>query len=158
MSDTTPAVTTAPESGYVKGDDIVLKIAGKGYGHAKSHKTDYSSETKERLCKPEFSASYSSGLFSNKTVTGLSISISAEGLMFYGETDTGYSAMSTEWYKGQSIEVEAYMRGATTPYLAGKFVITKLSSDSTVKEDASWSIELENDGAPTTFTPTAMNV
>ncbi len=159
MSETTPkTVAGMPASGFVDGSNLVMKIAGKGYGHAVEHKLSYSSETKERLCKPAFSAGYAPALFSNKAVVGLGISISASGLKFYGEEDTGYGAMAAEWYKGQSVQVDAYMRGADKPYLSGMFVITKLDSDAKVKEDATWSVELENDGAPSAFDPTIMNV
>ena len=57
--------------------------------------------------KPAASAGYVSGLWKGKGVTGLSISISAEGLRFYGETENGYSEIASKWGTGQSVEVKA---------------------------------------------------
>lgn len=79
MATTTPSV----KSGYCNGSDILLMIGGKAIGHCSTHTTTYNSETKDRAVKPVATAPLSAGLWKNKGVTGLSVSISAEGFVFY---------------------------------------------------------------------------
>lgn len=140
------------EENYVNGSDLLLKVGGKAVGHCTSHTLTFNSETKDRAVKPVAEASKSSGLWKGKGVTGLSISISFEGLRFYGETESGYEEISTNWGKGQSVDVEAFKRGeGTTPYLKGKFVIASLEETSPAQDDATYSGSLENDGEPETY-------
>ena len=137
---------------YVNGSDILLKVAGKAVGHCTTHTLTFNSETKDRAVKPEASKGKSSGLWKGKGVTGLSISISAEGLRFYSETENGYDELAPKWGKGQSVEVEAFERdGATEPYVKGKFVIASLEETSPAGDDATYSISLENDGEPDVY-------
>lgn len=137
---------------YVNGSDLLLKVADKAVGHCTTHTVTYNSETKDRAVKPEASKGKSSGLWKGKGVTGLSISISAEGLRFYNETENGYDELAPKWGKGQSVEVEAFERdGATEPYVKGKFVIASLEETSPAGDDATYSISLENDGEPDVY-------
>lgn len=98
---------------------------------------------------PVASADISSGLWKGKGVTGLSISISAEGLRFYDETESGYEEIAPLWGKGASVEVQAFKRGNdSAPYVKGNFVIASLEETSPAQDDATYSISLENDGEP----------
>ena len=72
--------------GYVNGSDLLLQIGEKAVGHCSTHTLTFNSETKERAVKPVASLPKSAGLWKEKGVTSLSISISAEGLRFYDET------------------------------------------------------------------------
>ena len=102
--------------------------------------------------KPAATAAKSSGLWKNKGVTGLSISISFEGLRFYDETESGYEQIAPSWGKGESVEVEAFKRGNDmTPYVKGNFVIASLEETSPATDDATYSGSLENDGEPETY-------
>lgn len=106
------------DTGYINGSDLLLKVGGKAVGHCTSHTLTFNSETKDRAVKPVASAAKSSGLWKDKGVTGLSISISAEGLRFYGETENGHEQIAPLWGKGASVEVEAFKRGGDTkPYV-----------------------------------------
>ncbi len=137
---------------YINGSDLLLKVAGKAIGHCSSHTITYNSETKERAVKPLASKAKSSGLWKDKGVTGLSISISFEGLRFYGETENGYEELAPAWGAGDTVEVEAYKRGDdTTPYLKGNFVIASLEETSGAQDDATYSGSLESAGEPTTY-------
>ena len=78
------------KNGYCNGSDMLLYIGGKAVGSCNSHTTSFNSETKERAVKPVASASMGTGLWKTKGVVGLSYSISAEGLVFYYETEYGY--------------------------------------------------------------------
>ena len=121
-------------------------------GHCTSHTLTFNSETKDRAVKPEASAAKSSGLWKGKGVTGLSISISAEGLRFYDETENGHEQIAPLWGKGASVEVEAFKRGGdATPYVRGNFVIASLEETSPAQDDATYSVSLENDGEPETY-------
>lgn len=89
----------------------------------------------------------SAGLWKNKGVVGLSVSISAEGLVFYQESETGYKSCLALIGKGQSVEVKCMERENTDkPYLTGKFVIASLERVDAAQDDATYSISLENDG------------
>ena len=145
------------QSSYINGSDLLLLVGGKAVGHCTSHKLTFSSETKDRTVKPLASEPISSGFWKEKSVTGLSISISAEGLRFYNESESGFSEISNLWGVGQSVEVKAFKRKAAasdaepTPYLVGKFVISSIEEDAPAGDDATYSISLENDGMPSTF-------
>lgn len=140
------------DTGYINGSDLLLMIDGKAVGHCTSHTLTFSSETKDHAVKPVSSAPKSSGLWKGKGVTGLSISISAEGLRFYDETENGHEQIAPLWGKGDSVEVKAFKRGGdSTPYVAGKFVITSLEEASPAQDDATYSVNLENDGEPTIY-------
>ncbi len=139
----------AETTGYVNGSDLLLSVGGKAVGHCSSHTLTMNSETKDRAVKPEASAGVDSGLWKGKGVTGLSISISAEGLRFYGEKENGFEEMAPLWGKGASVEVKAFKRSSDdAPYVQGKFVIASLEESSPAQDDATYSISLENDGEP----------
>lgn len=146
-------MTTTPttvKTGYCNGSDMLLYVGGKAIGHCTTHTTTISSETKERAVKPLASKGSSTGFWKNKGVVGLSVSISAEGLVFYQETESGYKSCLTNIVAGQSVEVKCMERGSTdTPYLSGKFVITSLERTDPANDDATYSINLENDGEVT---------
>lgn len=140
------------DTGYINGSDLLLKVGGKAVGHCTSHTLTFNSETKDRAVKPVASAAKSSGLWKDKGVTGLSISISAEGLRFYGETENGHEQIALLWGKGTSVEVEAFKRGGDAkPYVKGNFVIASLEETSPAQDDATYSVSLENAGEPETY-------
>lgn len=146
-----------PKNGYCNGSDMLLYVGGKAVGSCTSHTTTLNSETKERAVKPVASQGISAGLWKKKGVVGLSISISAEGLVFYNETESGYKELFALWKAGQSVEVKAMEReNSDKPYLAGKFVIASLERTDPAQDDATYSISLENDGEPTTLDETAI--
>lgn len=142
-----------PETGnYINGSDILLKVDGKAVGHCSTHTLTFNSETKDRAVKPVATAAKGSGLWKGKGVTGLSISISAEGFRFYNETENGYEQLTPAWGKGQSVEVEAFKRGEDTkPYVKGNFVIASIEETSPATDDATYSLSLENDGEPEVY-------
>ncbi len=146
--------TTTPKTGYVNGSDLLLYLGEKAIGHCTSHTSTFNSETKDRAVKPVASAAMSSGLWKDKTVIGLSISISTEGLRFYNETEMGFKGLFTEWIKGKSVTLKCMERGSTTPYLVGKFVIASLEESAPAQDDATYSATFENDGMPETLDAT----
>ena len=144
------------KTGYINGSDLLVKIAGKAVGHCTSHTLTFASETKDRAVKPVASATISTSLWKGKGVTGLSVSISAEGLRNYDETEGGFKSLVQAWTTGQPVEVIGFERESdATPYLSGNFVITNLEETSPAQDDATYSISLENDGI-VTITNTAI--
>lgn len=140
------------KTGYCNGSDLLLYVGGKAVGSCTSHTTTFSSETKERAVKPVASAALSSGKWKKKGVVGLSYSISAEGLRFYDETECGFKELFKLWKAGESVEVKCMERDATEkPYLVGSCVITSLEESAPAQDDATYSINLENDGEPSTL-------
>ena len=126
-------------------------------GSCTTHTTTFNSETKERAVKPVATAGISGGLWKKKGVVGLSYSISAEGLVFYDETENGYKELLALWKAGKSVEVKCMEReNSDKPYLAGNFVITSLERTDPAQDDATYSISLENDGEPDTLDETAI--
>lgn len=120
-------MATTTKTGYCNGSDMLLYIGGKAVGHCTTHTTTINSETKERAVKPVAIEGISAGRWKNKGVVGLSVSISAEGLVFYQESETGYKSCLSMISKGQSVEVKCMEReNADKPYLSGKFVIASL--------------------------------
>lgn len=137
------------EEGYINGSDLLLKVGGKAIGHCTSHTLTYNSETKARAVKPLASKSKSAGLWKNKGVVGLSVSISFEGLRYYKETENGYDQVADQWGKGASVEVEAFRRQEDeTPYFKGMCVIDSLEETSPAQDDATYSGQMSNDGEP----------
>lgn len=150
-------MATTTKTGYCNGSDMLLYINGKAVGHSTTHTTTMTSETKDRAVKAPASRPIAAGLWKQKGVTGLSISISAEGLAHYGESETGYKAMVAAWKSGKSVEVKCMEREESeTPYLAGKFVIASLERTDPALDDSTWSISLENDGEPDTLDENAI--
>lgn len=140
------------KTGYCNGSDVLLYVGGKAVGSCTSHTATFSSETKERAVKPVASAALSSGKWKKKGVVGLSYSISAEGLRFYDETECGFKELFKLWKAGESVEVKCMEREASEkPYLVGKCVITSLEETAPAQDDATYSVNLENDGEPTTL-------
>lgn len=141
-----------PVSGYINGSDLLLSVAGKAVGHCTSHTLTFNSETKDRAVKPAASAGYASGLWKGKGVTGLSISISAEGLRYYGEAENGFDEIAANWGVGQSVQVKAFQReGDANPYVQGNFVIASIEEASPAQDDATYNISLESDGEPDVY-------
>ena len=144
-------------TGYCNGSDMLVYVGGKAVGHCTSHTATFNSETKDRAVKPKASAPISAGLWKNKTVTGLSISISAEGLVNYDETESGFKELLAAWKQGKPVTVKCMEReGDEQPYLEGSFVIANLERTDPAQDDATYSIQLENDGEPTTLDENAI--
>lgn len=137
---------------YVNGSDMLVYINGKAVGHCSTHTTTFNAETKERAVKPLASKPKQQGKWKNKTVSGMSLSISAEGLCFYKETESGYKETLALAALGQSVTVKCMERAENAePYLEGAFIITSLERTDPAQDDSTYSISLENDGMPTTF-------
>ena len=144
-------------TGYCNGSDMLVYVDGKAVGHCTSHTATFSSETKDRAVKPVASAPISAGLWKGKTVTGLSISISADGLVHYDETESGFKELLAAWKQGKPVTVKCMEReGDEQPYLEGSFVIANLERTDPAQDDATYSIQLENDGEPTTLDENAI--
>ena len=145
------------KTGYCNGSDMLLYVGGKAVGSCTTHTATFNSETKERAVKPVATASISGGRWKKKGVVGLSYSISAEGLVFYDETESGYKELFALWKAGKSVEVKCMERdNSNKPYLVGNCVIASLERTDPAQDDATYSISLENDGEPTTLDESAI--
>lgn len=142
----------ADSTGYINGSDLLLMVGEKAIGHCTTHTLTFDSETKDHAFKPAASVAKTAGLWKEKTVTGLSISISAEGLRFTGETEGGFDELAPSWGKGDVVTVKGFKRGSdASPYISGKFIITSLEETSPAGDDATYSIKLENAGEPDVY-------
>lgn len=140
---------TNTKTGYCNGSDMLLYIGDKAIGHCTTHTAEITAETKERAVKPLASAALSAGLWKNKSIVSLSVSLSADGLCFYNETENGYKACASKIFEGASVTAKCMERGGEAPYLTGSFVITSLTRTDPAGDDATYSIKLENDGPVT---------
>lgn len=140
------------KTGYCNGSDLLLLIDGKAVGHCTSHSVTFNSDTKDHAVKPAASAALSSSKWKSKSVTGQSYSITAEGLVCYDETEGGFKTLLAAWKTGKSVEVQCLERGSdTTPYLKGNCIISSLEKTAPAEDDATYTINLENDGEPEVF-------
>lgn len=144
------------KTSYVNGSDMLLYVSNKAIGHCTSHTTTFTSETKDRAVKPVASASVSSGLWKGKGVVGLGISISADGLRFYNESECGFKELLALWKAGEPVVAKCVEREETDPYLQGSFVITSLEENTPAQDDATYKVSLENDGEPTVLDDTKL--
>ncbi len=134
---------------YINGSNLLLKVGEKAVGHCTSHTVTMNSDTKDRAVKPVATATKQAGLWKMKGVSGLSVSISAEGLRVYDESENGFDQVAALWGVGQSVEVTAFRREEdTAPYLKGLFIISSIEETSPAQDDATYSISLENADEP----------
>lgn len=146
----------ATKTGFCNGSDMLLYVGDKAIGSCTSHTTTFASETKERAVKPVASKPLVSGLWKKKGIIGLSYSISAEGLVFYNETEYGFKELLAAWKQGKPVTVKCMERESETPYLVGDCVIANLERTDPAQDDSTYSVSLENDGEPTTLDESAI--
>lgn len=141
---------------YCNGSNMLLYLGEDAFGHCTTHTATMNSETKDRAVKPAASKAKTNGMWKEKGVTGLSISISAEGLIYDGETEASYGKMMAAWKSGQPVKIKCMQRGdSQKPYLAGSFIISSLERTDPAQDDSTYTINLDNNGEPDTLDETA---
>lgn len=141
---------------YCNGSNMLLYLGEDAFGHCTTHTATMNSETKDRAVKPAASKAKTNGMWKEKGVTGLSIAISAEGLIYDGETEASYGKMMTAWKSGQPVKIKCMQRGnSQKPYLAGSFIISSLERTDPAQDDSTYTINLDNNGEPDTLDETA---
>lgn len=137
---------------YMNGSNVLFTVGGKGLGHSTTHSVTYNTETKERGVKPPVKEKTKNALFSGKGVTKMSISVHGEGFRYKGEEELSLDDIRKLWGIGQSVELSCFEReGDAMPYLKGKFVITKVEETSPAQDDATFTVDFENDGEPEVY-------
>lgn len=141
---------------YCNGSNMLLYLGEDAFGHCTTHTATMNSETKDRAVKPLASKAKTNGMWKEKGVTGLSIAISAEGLIYDGETEASYGKMMAAWKSGQPVKIKCMQRGdSQKPYLAGDFIISSLERTDPAQDDSTYTINLDNNGEPDTLDETA---
>ena len=141
---------------YCNGSNMLLCLGEDAFGHCTTHTATMNSETKDRAVKPAASKAKTNGMWKEKGVTGLSIAISAEGLIYDGETEASYQKMLAAWKSGQPVKIKCMQRGESKkPYLAGSFIISSLERTDPAQDDSTYTINLDNNGEPDTLDETA---
>lgn len=141
---------------YCNGSNMLLYLGEDAFGHCTTHTATMNSETKDRAVKPAASKAKNNGMWKEKGVTGLSIAISAEGLIYDGETEASYGKMMVAWKSGQPVKIKCMQRGdSQKPYLAGSFIISSLERTDPAQDDSTYTINLDNNGEPDTLDETA---
>lgn len=137
---------------YTSGSNVLFTVGGKGLGHSTTHTVTYSTETKKRGVKPPVKEKTKKALFSGKGVTEMSISVHGEGFRYKGEEELSLDEIRKLWGIGRSVELSCFEReGDATPYLKGKFVISKVEETSPAQDDATFTVDFENDGEPEVY-------
>lgn len=137
---------------YMNGSNVLFTVGDKGLGHSTTHSVTYNTETKERGVKPPVKEKTKNALFSGKGVTKMSISVHGEGFRYKGEEELSLDDIRKLWGIGQSVELSCFEReGDAAPYLKGKFVITKVEETSPAQDDATFTVDFENDGEPEVY-------
>lgn len=140
---------------YCNGSNMLLYLGEDAFGHCTTHTATMNSETKDRAVKPVASKAKTNGMWKEKGVTGLSIAISAEGLIYDGETEASYQKMLAAWKSGQPVKIKCMQRGESKkPYLAGSFIISSLERTDPAQDDSTYTINLDNNGEPDTLDET----
>ena len=140
---------------YCNGSNMLLYLGEDAFGHCTTHTATMNSETKDRAVKPLASKAKTNGMWKEKGVTGLSIAISAEGLIYDGETEASYGKMMAAWKSGQPVKIKCMQRGdSQKPYLAGSFIISSLERTDPAQDDSTYTINLDNNGEPDTLDET----
>ena len=143
---------------YCNGSNMLLYLGEDAFGHCTTHTATMNSETKDRAVKPAASKAKTNGMWKEKGVTGLSIAISAEGLIYDGETEASYQKMLAAWKSGQPVKIKCMQRGESKkPYLAGSFIISSLERTDPAQDDSTYTINLDNNGEPDTLDETAFS-
>lgn len=141
---------------YCNGSNMLLYLGEDAFGHCTTHTATMNSETKDRAVKPAASKAKTNGMWKEKGVTGLSIAVSAEGLIYDGETEASYGKMMAAWRSGQPVKIKCMQRGESKkPYLAGSFIISSLERTDPAQDDSTYTINLDNNGEPDTLDETA---
>lgn len=141
---------------YCNGSNMLLYLGEDAFGHCTTHTATMNSETKDRAVKPAASKAKTNGMWKEKGVTGLSIAISAEGLIYDGEAEASYQKMLAAWKSGQPVKIKCMQRGESKkPYLAGSFIISSLERTDPAQDDSTYTINLDNNGEPDTLDETA---
>ena len=141
---------------YCNGSNMLLYLDEDAFGHCTTHTATMNSETKDRAVKPAASKAKTNGMWKEKGVTGLSIAVSAEGLIYDGETEASYGKMMAAWKSGQPVKIKCMQRGESKkPYLAGSFIISSLERTDPAQDDSTYTINLDNNGEPDTLDETA---
>ena len=137
--------------GYVNGSDLLVMVGNKAVGHCTTHTATFSTETKDTAVKPAASVASGSGsLFKNKRVSGLSVQVKADGIVFSGETESGFKDILSAWKTGAAVALKLFKRGSdATPYCSGNFIISSLENTAPAGEDATYSATFDNDGVVT---------
>lgn len=129
---------------------MLLKIGNDALGHCTTHTMTMTSDSKERAVKPAASvAQRGSGLWRQKSVTGLNIALHGEGFIFAGETEMSYARLLSLMADGEPVEFACFQRSASPmPYVTGFAVITNLERVDPADDDSTYSIDLEVSGTP----------
>lgn len=137
---------------YMSGSNVLFTVGDKGLGHSTTHTVTYSTETKKRGVKPPVKEKTKKALFSGKGVTEMSISVHGEGFRYKGEEELSLDEIRKLWGIGRSVELSCFERDDdATPYLKGKFVISKVEETSPAQDDATFTVDFENDGEPEVY-------
>lgn len=138
----------ATHKGYTNGSDLLIKIGSKAVGHCTSHTVNHSAETKSRSVKPVAAVTTpGEGKWQGKSITGLSVSVTSEGLRHYEESELSFEDIRKAWRTGTPVNLFGCEReNQSAPSMVGSFVITTLDENAPAEDDATYSVTFENNG------------
>lgn len=147
-----------PTDGYTQGNDLLVLAGGKATGHASSHTIDASAETKAITCKPPLSKPIGKSMWDEKIVTKKNVTVKADGLVNYGEEESGAGTLMALWDAAAPVLLKGVHRkngeseAEPDTFMEGYFIITSLNVTANSGEEATYSATFESTGE-VTFTP-----
>ena len=144
-------IGSAPFEGYTDGGDFLLEIDNKCVGHCTEHKLKYSAETKDRQVKAAKTVTtLGSSKFKEVTVTDQTMTGSANGYIYAGESELDIDAVREAWLAGRPIQAKGYRRDRSAQAdMSCMIVITEFEENYPKGDDATFSISFKNSGAIT---------
>lgn len=147
----------ATDNTYSNGSAMLLYIGDQAVGHCTTSSVTLGSDSKDIKVKaPASESTQDFNLWSDKSISGLSISAQAEGYIHNAETEAGYEALAAAWYAAKPVTAKYQRRGDAKAWLDVPVMITSLERTDPAQEESTYSISVENCGKPTTFSPEAL--
>jgi predicted secreted protein len=91
--------------------------------------------------------SATAGKWTEKNVSKLNVSITAEGFAFEDETENGFDELVALWHAAAPVTCKYCHRDSQSAgYWTGSFVVSNLAETAPAGDDATYSLTLENSG------------
>lgn len=134
---------------FIKGKDLLFRVGEKCVGSCTEHTVNYNTSTSDVAVKPPASAPATSGMFKEKLIDGMDITVDFKGLRAVDEEEASFEEMAAKWGAGEPIECAGFKRSEDDkPHLKGMFVITSLTETNGADGNAEYSGSLAVYGEP----------
>lgn len=151
------------KNGIVHGSDVITYMEDVAIAHCTSCEIQYGAETKSRATKvePDYSEAETDeeikaqegddtsndGMWDEKTISKMSVTITAEGMVGYDKQGQTFDKLEDAFLQRKKVKVKyAHSAEKTKRYRVGWFVITSLTRTDPADDDSTFNITFENSG------------